>query len=193
VLAPWIPGIDRQVQVLELGADPAGCSVRLRPRRSQAQSLEALKFRVLASQEAFFGGFEHEGRLQEAALRHWLAGGAARHLALSATPSLPWCWSGPVASTARRRAMVQGPMASKAGNNGRLLWVELESLLPKAMPYEPGSPQCRVLIDCKGQIESMLLSLSRIDQTEAIRAQLMEVHRQLESLHGQYRRAAAGS
>ena len=32
-----------------------------------------------------------------------------------------------------------------------------------AMSYEPGSPQCRVLIDCKGQIESMLLSLTRID------------------------------
>jgi hypothetical protein len=50
-----------------------------------------------------------------------------------------------------------------------------------------------VLIDCKGQIESMLLSLTRIDQTEPIRAQLMEVHHQLESLHGQYRRAASDS
>jgi hypothetical protein len=62
-----------------------------------------------------------------------------------------------------------------------------------AMSYEPGSPQCRVLIDCKGQIESMLLSLTRIDQTEPIRAQLMEVHHHLESLHGQYRRAASDS
>ncbi|MBU6249763.1 MAG: hypothetical protein KGO47_01170 [Cyanobacteria bacterium REEB417] len=61
------------------------------------------------------------------------------------------------------------------------------------MPYEPGSPQCRVLIDCKDQLESMLLSLSRIDQTEAIRAQLLEVHHQLETLHGQYRRAASDS
>jgi len=83
-------------------------------------------------------------------------------------------------------------MASKATKREAALgWTE--GLLSKAMPYEPGSPQCRVLIDCKGQIESMLLTLSRIDQTEAIRAQLMEVHHQLESLHGQYRRAAAGS
>lgn len=61
------------------------------------------------------------------------------------------------------------------------------------MPYEPGSPECRVLIDCKGQIESMLLSLSRIDQSAEIRDQLRSVHHQLEQLHGQYRRAAAGS
>lgn len=59
------------------------------------------------------------------------------------------------------------------------------------MPYEPGSTECRVLIDCKGQIESMLLTLSRLDDTAPIREQLMAVHHQLESLHSQYRRAAA--
>ncbi|MFZ9228841.1 MAG: hypothetical protein ACO23C_06230 [Prochlorococcaceae cyanobacterium] len=58
------------------------------------------------------------------------------------------------------------------------------------MPYEPGSTECRVLIDCKGQLESMLLTLSRIDNTGPIREQLMGVHQQLEDLHNQYRKAA---
>lgn len=59
------------------------------------------------------------------------------------------------------------------------------------MPYEPGSPECRVLIDCKGQVESMLLALSRIDNSEPIREQLVAVHNQLESLHNSYRRTSA--
>ncbi|MEB3173485.1 MAG: hypothetical protein VKL97_06425 [Cyanobacteriota bacterium] len=59
------------------------------------------------------------------------------------------------------------------------------------MPYEPGSTECRVLIDCKGQLESMLLALSRLEGTGAIRGQLMEVHHQLEALHNQYRKAAS--
>lgn len=56
------------------------------------------------------------------------------------------------------------------------------------MPYEPGSPQCRVLIDCKSQIESMLLALARIDNSEHIREQLRSVHHQLEGLHALHRR-----
>ena len=60
-----------------------------------------------------------------------------------------------------------------------------------AMPYEPGSPQCRVLIDCKSQIESMLLALERIEESAAVRDQLRSVHRQLEELHGLYRRPSA--
>ena len=59
------------------------------------------------------------------------------------------------------------------------------------MPYEPGSPECRVLIDCKGQVESMLLALSRINNSEPIREQLVAVHNQLESLHNSYRRTSA--
>jgi hypothetical protein len=47
------------------------------------------------------------------------------------------------------------------------------------MPYEPGSPECRVLIDCKTQIESMLLALGRIESSEPIREQLRAVHHQL--------------
>jgi hypothetical protein len=61
------------------------------------------------------------------------------------------------------------------------------------MPYEPGSPECRVLIDCKSQIESMLLSLERIEPSAPIRDQLRAVHVQLEELHSHYRRSAAGA
>ena len=60
------------------------------------------------------------------------------------------------------------------------------------MPYEPGSPECRVLIDCKDQLASMLLALARIENTEHIREQLLSVHNQLEGLHGLYRRDATG-
>lgn len=60
-----------------------------------------------------------------------------------------------------------------------------------AMPYEPGSPECRVLIDCKTQIESMLLALSRIERSDGIVEQLRSVHSQLEELHAQHRRGAA--
>ena len=56
------------------------------------------------------------------------------------------------------------------------------------MTYEPGSSQCRVLIDCKAQIETMLLSLSRIDNSRHIRDQLVAVHNQLEGLHELHRR-----
>ncbi len=59
------------------------------------------------------------------------------------------------------------------------------------MPYEPGSPECRVLIDCKSQIESMLLALARIDSSDSIREQLRAVHNQLEALHAQHRRPLA--
>ncbi|MCP9859106.1 MULTISPECIES: hypothetical protein [unclassified Cyanobium] len=55
------------------------------------------------------------------------------------------------------------------------------------MPYEPGSTQCRVLIDCKAQIEAMLLSLERIENSRHIRDQLVAVHNQLEGLHELHR------
>jgi hypothetical protein len=55
------------------------------------------------------------------------------------------------------------------------------------MAYEPGTSECRVLIDSKAQIESMLLSLARLDDTETIRQQLLAVHQQLETLHDQRR------
>ena len=61
------------------------------------------------------------------------------------------------------------------------------------MPYEPGSSQCRVLIDCKAQVEAMLLSLSRIDNSRHIRDQLVSVHNQLEGLHELHRRQPEGT
>ncbi|MFY8150349.1 MAG: hypothetical protein ACOVNL_14175 [Prochlorococcaceae cyanobacterium] len=57
------------------------------------------------------------------------------------------------------------------------------------MPYEPGSTECRVLIDCKAQIESMLLSLHRVAETAPIREQLVSVYSQLEGLHDSHRRS----
>ncbi|MCX5950665.1 MAG: hypothetical protein NT158_05750 [Cyanobacteria bacterium] len=56
------------------------------------------------------------------------------------------------------------------------------------MPYEPGSPECRVLIDCKAQIESMLLTLSRIDNSRHIQDQQVSVHNQQDCLHELHRR-----
>jgi hypothetical protein len=56
------------------------------------------------------------------------------------------------------------------------------------MPYEPGSSECRVLIDCKGHIETMLLSLEKIDNSRHIRDQLVAVYNQLEGLHELHRR-----
>ena len=58
-----------------------------------------------------------------------------------------------------------------------------ENLPHSDMPYEPGSTQCRVLIDCKAQIEGMLLALERIENSRHIRDQLVAVHNQLEGLH----------
>lgn len=58
------------------------------------------------------------------------------------------------------------------------------------MTYEPGSSACRVLIDCKTQVETMLLALSRIEESAPIRDQLLEVHQQLEELHDLQRRSA---
>jgi hypothetical protein len=47
------------------------------------------------------------------------------------------------------------------------------------------------LIDCKVQIESMLLALGRIDNSQHIRDQLLSVHNQLEGLHAIHRKAVS--
>ena len=57
------------------------------------------------------------------------------------------------------------------------------------MSYEPGSGECRVLINSKEQIETMLLSLGKLEGTTEILRQLREVHVQLEHLHDQRRSA----
>ena len=55
------------------------------------------------------------------------------------------------------------------------------------MSYEPGSGECRFLITSKEQIETMLLSLGKLEGTTDILQQLREVHGQLELLHDQRR------
>ena len=57
------------------------------------------------------------------------------------------------------------------------------------MSYEPGSGECRALINSKEQIETMLLSLGKLEGTTEILRQLREVHVQLEHLHDQRRSA----
>jgi len=55
------------------------------------------------------------------------------------------------------------------------------------MAYEPGTTECRVLINSKEAIETMLLNLERLEGTQAIRDQLRQVHQQLELLHDRRR------
>ena len=55
------------------------------------------------------------------------------------------------------------------------------------MAYEPGTTECRVLINSKEAIEAMLLNLERLEGTQAIRDQLRQVHQQLELLHDRRR------
>lgn len=51
------------------------------------------------------------------------------------------------------------------------------------MSYEPGTSECRLLIDSKAQIETALANLSRLENTDHIRRQLLAVYNQLEGLH----------
>lgn len=69
LLAPWIDGIAGQNR-LELGVEPRRCH-RIRPLALQARLLEALKFRVLASQDDFFTAFQPTAA-GAAAFRAWL-------------------------------------------------------------------------------------------------------------------------
>jgi len=60
---------------------------------------------------------------------------------------------------------------------------ELSALVQPPMGYEPGSSECRLLIDSKAQIEAVLLNLDRLENTDHIRRQLVAVYNQLEGLH----------
>ena len=51
------------------------------------------------------------------------------------------------------------------------------------MQYEPGTIDCHVFIECKEQIEKMLLRLYKLDNTEHICDQLQSVHQQIEGMH----------
>jgi hypothetical protein len=51
------------------------------------------------------------------------------------------------------------------------------------MSYEPGTNECRLLIDSKAQIELALANLAKLENTDHIRLQLLAVYNQLEGLH----------
>ncbi len=51
------------------------------------------------------------------------------------------------------------------------------------MSYEPGSTDCRLLIEAKVNIENALLSLYAMPHTDHIQRQLKAVYRQLEGMH----------
>ena len=51
------------------------------------------------------------------------------------------------------------------------------------MQYEPGTIDCHVFMECKEQIEKMLLRLYKIDNTGHICDQLQSIYRQIEGMH----------
>ena len=48
---------------------------------------------------------------------------------------------------------------------------------------EAGSQACRVLIDCKAQLESVLANLAHLENSEHIRLQLLAVYQELQTMH----------
>ena len=87
-------------------------------------------------------------------------------------------------STSKEPNLVNGNIRHTFGPAGSLRWCPSEH---SPVRYEPGTSECRVLINSKEQIETMLLTLSKLENTEAIREQLRSVHTQLEALHDQVR------
>ena len=57
---------------------------------------------------------------------------------------------------------------------------------------EPGSPDCRVVIEAKRSLEDVLRLLSDFPHTDHIRRQLIAVHNQLEGMHDLKRAGGAG-
>ena len=60
------------------------------------------------------------------------------------------------------------------------------------MTVEPGSTDCRLLIDAKRSLEDVLKTLSDLPHTDHIRQQLLAVHNQLEGMHDLKRAGGAG-
>ena len=60
------------------------------------------------------------------------------------------------------------------------------------MTVEPGSTDCRLLIDAKRSLEDVLKTLSDLPHTDHIRQQLLSVHNQLEGMHDLKRAGGAG-
>ena len=51
------------------------------------------------------------------------------------------------------------------------------------MQYEPGTIDCHVFLECKEQIEKMLVRLYKLDNTDHICSQLQSVYKQIEGMH----------
>ena len=68
----------------------------------------------------------------------------------------------------------------KLGHRNQAEW--FHSLI-NFMSYEPGSTECRLLIDAKHHLEEALLTLDAMPHTDHIQRQLKAVYRQLEGMH----------
>ena len=53
----------------------------------------------------------------------------------------------------------------------------------KVMSHEPGSPDCRLVIDAKRSLEDVFRVLDGMPHTDHIRRQLLSVYNQLEGMH----------
>ncbi len=51
------------------------------------------------------------------------------------------------------------------------------------MSYEPGSPECRSLIEAKDNILNAMKTLGSVEKANHIRSQLLEIYNELEGLH----------
>ena len=51
------------------------------------------------------------------------------------------------------------------------------------MGREAGTIDCHVFLECKDQIEKMLVRLDKIDNTEHIVGQLQSVYQQIDGMH----------
>ena len=51
------------------------------------------------------------------------------------------------------------------------------------MTNEYGTLECRILCDCKRQVETMLIAVGALDQTDNIERYLMSIYDELEGLH----------
>ena len=51
------------------------------------------------------------------------------------------------------------------------------------MGYEPGSPECRSLIEAKENILNAMKTLAKVNETNKARKQLLQIYNDLEALH----------
>ncbi len=51
------------------------------------------------------------------------------------------------------------------------------------MSYEPGSPECRSLIEAKENILNAMKALGSFNETNNARNQLLEIYNELEGMH----------